>query len=1035
MNIQSTREKLGRRLADVSEVAAGVLRGVRRSSKRDVATYVFDMNNHLPSTVGGLSSYLDEVMGPAYFDKDASPDLRWNSYLYFVVDEAVASNPTFHATKANLEADRSYARKFVVLASELDRVLEELDSIAVVDKVVSATDVIQAWSDALSVVGLEDVLDGDRPLADVVRSVSSGTAKQSVRAKKSTGVDSSRKLVASHLASLDLTNFRSHPKRRVVDGFGKANLIFGSNGVGKTSLLEGIEFLYCGANRRSEASIGTAVHGKFASGETIQTSSQQLLSDFKTRQRLWYGGDDNSRQNKLPNQFARFNFLNTDAAAELSLFKEDTKAGNADSLAALLSGQEASLMWRRIQDARKAVSEEIRSKRSERALAESEHKASENERLALEAVPVQSDAAFSVFIKDLERIGWRNAPDNKQGVNEQLAEALSDATSQLNVIRKLEWIPQPLNRGSIAKQASVLNKASEDVRVAYSRVKEDRHRRDILVQRKASAESRLAGLSAISPAALIELNEFSTAVKSADNELAQSARMLAALPTDIPPDGWEATWGHRIISEAKLESDTKFRDISKQHHEAKQRLLTMASAQSHLQREMAELHSLAKKVIAHGHLDSSCPVCATKFETGELLQRMQSLALTPPDAAITELRLHIDQLDSLQARASKDSSWLGQLEKFLSTVANISVPTTVRDAQQAVTALKERQQRLMEGSKAAKDGLAAYARVGLSFETIESLCMPVDGDDIAKRPPLDVIGARQRVEEYIQQVQDVISELDERILHGEKEVRHHLDSMCISAGDSFEIAIEELLARQRIVVHADEVCNTLHHLLVLESHTGLNSLLTSLDAAVLGARKVLAAVRTDNDSTCRLDILRTRVTELTDRLGRIGDAIERLIVAQRVLGDVIANHSLDAATAAVVAAMHKVADGIFGRIHAPAEYMVTADAETPLKRRDNNLAVQLDQVSTGQRAAYALSMFLAMNAQVKDGPALILLDDPISHIDDLNALSFMDYLRNLVLKSDRQVFFATADEKVAGLFAHKFGFLGDEFRTIELTRI
>lgn len=44
------------------------------------------------------------------------------------------------------------------------------------------------------------------------------------------------------------------------------------------------------------------------------------------------------------------------------------------------------------------------------------------------------------------------------------------------------------------------------------------------------------------------------------------------------------------------------------------------------------------------------------------------------------------------------------------------------------------------------------------------------------------------------------------------------------------------------------------------------------------------------------------------------------------------------------------------------------------------------------------------------------------------------YLRNLVMKSDRQVFFATADEKIAGLFAHKFGFLGEEFRTIELTR-
>ena len=49
-------------------------------------------------------------------------------------------------------------------------------------------------------------------------------------------------------------------------------------------------------------------------------------------------------------------------------------------------------------------------------------------------------------------------------------------------------------------------------------------------------------------------------------------------------------------------------------------------------------------------------------------------------------------------------------------------------------------------------------------------------------------------------------------------------------------------------------------------------------------------------------------------------------------------------------------------------------------------------------------------------------------------MCFLDYLRNLVLHSQRQVFFATADEKIAGLFSHKFSFLGKEFRTIELSR-
>lgn len=1034
MNIQSARQKLGQKLADVSEVASGVLRGVRRSNTRDVAAYVFDLNNQLPSTVGDLSNYLDEVMGPAYFDKAASPDLRWNSYLYFVVDKAVAGNSAFHIAKLNLEADRSYARKFVVFEDDLDRVLDELDSIAVVDNAAAATDVVQAWSDGLSAVGLEDVLDADRPIADVVRSISSGAAKQSVRTKKSTGIDSSRKLVASHLASLDLSNFRSYPKRRLFEGFGKANLLFGSNGVGKTSLLEGLEFLYCGANRRSGASSSTAIQGTLVSGDVIKTSGQQLLTDFKTRQRLWYGGDDNSRQNKLPNQFARFNFLNTDAAAELSLLKEDTKAGNAESLAALLSGHEATLMWRRIQDARKAVLEEIRSKRSERAVAESEHKAKEKERIGLEAVPVQSDAAFSVFIKDLERIGWKDAPDNKQAVTEQLAESLSDLMSQLSVVRKIDWLAGSVNANGIANQAAMLSNASEDLKAAHARVQEDERRRTALVQRQGLAEARLAALAAISPSAFLELKAFSTALKQADVELTQSSRALAALPTELPPEEWDTTWGPKSVLMAHAESSTALRDLSNQHSEAKQRLVATTSTQSQLQNAMTELYSWAQKVVEHRHSDSSCPVCGTEFVPGELFQRMQSLVLTPSDATISELRLDIEQLSARMMHASKETLWLSQLEKFQHNFVDSGAPSTVLEVQQAVSTLIARQQTLLGEKKAAHDGLAAYARVGLSLETIEKLCMPVDGDDLPKPNSLDVLEAHKRVEQFLQQLRVAISDLDERVSKGDKEIRRHLDTLGISSDDALATAIERMVARQRIAQHANEVCQAVQHLLDFAPETDLNSLLASIDASVLGVRKVLAALLSDSDSTTRLNALRTQLTQLTERLGRTGDAFERLMGAQRVLDDVIENQSLDAASAAVVAATHKVADSIFGRIHAPAEYMVTADAETPLKRRDNNSAVQLTQVSTGQRSAYALSMFLAMNAQVKDGPKLILLDDPISHVDDLNALSFMDYLRNLVLKSDRQIFFATADERVAGLFAHKFGFLGDDFRTIELTR-
>lgn len=1035
MNLQAAREKLGWKLTNVSEVAAGVLRGIRRSNERDVAAYVFDLNNRLPNTVGELSSYLDEVMGPAYFDKDASPDLRWNNYLYFVVDKGIAGNQAFQATKRNVEADRSYARKFVVIEDDLDRVLDELDSVAAVDKSAAATDVVQAWSDGLSAVGMEDVLDGERPIADVVRSISSGTAKQSVRTKKATGVESSQLLVESHIASINLSGFRPYPRpKSFVEALGKANLLFGSNGAGKTSLLEGLEFLYCGANRRSSASAATAVDGTLASGHPVKTSGQQLLSDFKTRQRLWYGGDDNSRQNKLPNQFARFNFLNTDAAAELSLLKEGTQEGNAESLAALLSGHEATLMWRRIQEVRKAVAEETRSKRSERAVAEKDKVGKEKELSVLEAAPGHSDAAFSVFMKDLERIGWRDAPESKDLVTEQLVETLSVLTSQLSAIQQLDWLVGPITESAIAQQASALQKACDEVKIELPAAREDERSRGVLAQRHGLAKSRLSALEAIPPTALAELKVLSTAFKQSNDELALNARVYAALPSGAPPEGWQSSLGSNSLSTAHAEANAEFHDINSQLDVLQKRLAATTRTQSELQRAITELQSWAQKIVEHRRSDSNCPVCGTEFGPGELIQRIHALSQAPSDAAISELRQRIEHLTAQRQRAADEASWLDQLGKFTRTLPDTNASLTVRDAQLAVSSTIERQQMLLEARQTAQQELDAYARGGLSLGAIEQLCRPIDGDTRQGPASLDVLEALEGTRQYQHQLQAAIADLDVRVLQRNEGLKRRLDELGVQSGGTLDAAIEQLMARQRVAQWASDACAEAHRYLDFAPDTDLRSLLTSLEASVLGAKKVQAALQADGSSATRLTTLREQVAQFSQRLGRIGGAIERLTGAQRVLDEIMETQSLDAASAAVVAATHKVADSIFGRIHAPAEYLVTADADTPLRRRDNNLPVQLNQVSTGQRSAYALSMFLAMNAQVKAGPKVILLDDPISHIDDLNALSFLDYLRNLVIKSDRQVFFATADEKIAGLFVHKFGFLGEEFRTIELAR-
>jgi DNA repair protein SbcC/Rad50 len=63
-----------------------------------------------------------------------------------------------------------------------------------------------------------------------------------------------------------------------------------------------------------------------------------------------------------------------------------------------------------------------------------------------------------------------------------------------------------------------------------------------------------------------------------------------------------------------------------------------------------------------------------------------------------------------------------------------------------------------------------------------------------------------------------------------------------------------------------------------------------------------------------------------------------------------------------------------------------------------------------------------------------MLDDPVAHVDDLNMLAFLDYLREIAITGSRQIFFATADEKVAAIFNQKFLALKSDYAEIPLTR-
>jgi exonuclease SbcC len=206
-------------------------------------------------------------------------------------------------------------------------------------------------------------------------------------------------------------------------------------------------------------------------------------------------------------------------------------------------------------------------------------------------------------------------------------------------------------------------------------------------------------------------------------------------------------------------------------------------------------------------------------------------------------------------------------------------------------------------------------------------------------------------------------------------------------------------------------------------------------AAVISAFKQADdASRSESESSAEQRDLPKKIQDWKFTLGRRRGEEKALLEAGKVLDDLFENASLENATREALDAIGDQINEVFSRIHSPREYEYVGSPNALLQTADGHDPRTLDQVSTGQRAAFALSIFLARNRTATSAPPILLIDDPIAHIDDLNALSFLDYLRDLAVNSRRQIFFATADTRVASLFSKKFSFLGESFKTIHLVR-
>lgn len=1030
-NIESVRDVIKKHFQHVSVIGDGIIRGERQHGGKPFAVAYIDLSDNVVARSTELSSFQEELIGSDFFSSDN--DLRWNSYLFFWAGPRSMADDGFLSAKGDIESDRHFARKFVLEEDDLKRRLGERSG----DEEQASKknfDVADIWSAMLHTDSLAVLLE-QGPRTKALELIESGDAFK-VEATRSTV---ELKVVKDALATgfvrkLSVGRFRRIHTNRSFD-FGDVNLIVGPNGTGKTSLLEAIEALYCGHVRRESKASYEKVVGSIegADGRIVQLAATTDTATLKSRNMAWYGRAD-PKAVAISQGFTRFNFLDTDAAFRLALEKDPEQI--QFELAQLLVGPETSRLWTFLSKLKEDVEANAKNVHDQRPGTLLTIDLLTEQIAGLRNAPSQANSLLIDFRSSVHllRPKWV-VPENESALLSDERAALSKVLNQAErAIASSNEIPvtgASLNNNfsrakefeaSVAELQLAHEAALSDARAA-SVVLGDRVRNTDLIEQW----HRLLGAG---------MPMLSARLDEAESEAAKLLKILqshqTASPYFVPPE-YES-----IPVVLGLSLAQKAYDAAQENEHAAVLAQTQAQQLGQtLDTLRRDLYDAAKSYVERSGERTLCPVCKTEHADSELHAKLQELI--PSGAGfVSEGLRHAQQLAVERTEdARRTLNALMSLEDYrvLCEGASDSSPEHLQ------ADLKIRRERLQAVSREldiVRNEVGALELVGIDvkgWKTIRKNALPAMPADI------DTDNLRQ-VEALLQGMRGLV--VSDEALKAEAysciqkivvDAKQLASDLGMPSTADFDIGhlrnfVERMVGRAAAGVQAMQ---EIYLALSVDGTTPIDMLQVQLQACILSFDMAAQAAQEETGNDSALKLKESELQVATARLAKNETAGQNLFRALACLSNIVEKHSLDKATSETFAAIRDVVSDIFAQIHSPAEYTLGnfADGQLIIRCDDGKLH-DVNQVSTGQRAALALSIFLALNQKAATVPPVLLIDDPVAHIDDLNALSFLDYLREVVVSQRRQVFFATADARLAALFQRKFEFLGNRFKRINL---
>jgi len=1025
MNKDSTLQLLRDRFVNLTEAGSDVIRAERQYSGAPLGVFYFDFSEKIVLPDFDLRTYSLERIASDFYKHEGS--LQWNYYLYFVLENATFQRIRGTPKAVEIEADRTFARKFIREQETLNAELAQPLS-ATLHSATLSQDIASRWVEALKEAGLEQIANPKAEYAKVVRDYLAGESKvpKSPSNKPAAAVPNGR-----FIHWLHRDHFRTQPKQKNFE-FGTVNLFRGVNGTGKTSLLEAIELCICGGNRRQAGTrpAGAKLRIQFVGQNQLERCPEASAAGYRARDLAWYGGY--YRQgNQLCHNFGRFNFFDSDAAFQLSSATNGVEIMRA--INALLLGEFATTIEERMVQCRERFAREERDLQRRVQIRRQEADKASQQIEQFKAIKDTRDALLRELQAKAEGCRWQKLPARfKLDDLAVLQEAVKDsATRMAQHSGRLPWLAR-ISIASLSREAKQLGEALKEMAQQKDRAKRNSEAWERTKTRVVEVEAELKILRRlreyhVEPEALSLLGN-SAVVKETRTKAAQLKEAVALLRA-VDLKKFEECGA--TLDEMAAQQET---DIAKR----RRKLAKLKARAAELQTKLGLIKTMVEQIKGLGRRfcelsphSTDCPLCGAHYD--QLSARIASLEFgAPMESSLREFTSETAREQATLAELQRTADSITQLRRAAQVVFS-SDQLASRSTKSVVVSLASLGEKLTREKTKLDELIAKEKRLKLAGFEEGELKDLFDVAQEAHSHPRSKLAKKEAVQALVTEKAEALAALrtDEREKEkAQKEIDAELrrivrrllvDAAVKDAGvelERREMLVEEVLAEVRSTQKEVEISDS----------EEFSTVANRLDTFTKAVARIQEALKRIEEKDALEQRFAASLAEAQRELAKLEPRHARAKAALTVLAKLLGSDYRAAYRQQVVAEHKEKLSTIFSRIHAPHEFKdVNIDTDVLLERYTGAKS-PVSEISGGQRAALALSIFLSLNSSVSTRAPWLLFDEPVVHVDDLNILSFLDMLRDLVLLNDRQVFFATANTRIADLFTKKFDFLGMKFR-------